>query len=138
MIDLIQEPISVLCEEVGISVPQPDGRGVLAVVIDGQEIRYMGLKQNRIAMVGVIGDAAAIAERRREDLQGVLASCLTLQGARFGKLGAREILTLEPETGELVAWFCFDGTGMSISGFLSATESMLNEMEFWKNWLAVY
>lgn len=137
MIDLIQEPLSVLCDEVGVPVPQPDARGICTVVIDNQELRFVPLKQGKVVMLGIIGNAEALAAKRNEDLQIVLASCLTLQGARFAKLGTREVMTLEPETGELVLWQSFDpSTGVSISSFLGAAESMLNEVEYWKNWLA--
>lgn len=136
MNDLLQEPVSVLCEEAGVPAVQPDERGHYRIVIDSQEMRIMALNQGRIVMLGVIGRAGSLADQRRESVSSLLNGCLALQAARFSKLGTREILTLEPETGELVLWHSPDSHGVSIPMFLLAAESMLNELEFWKNWLA--
>lgn len=136
MSDLLLEPVSILCEEVGLPQMPPDERGVYRLVIDGQEIRVSALLNGRVVLLGVIGNATDLAEDRRESRQLLLSGCLTLQMVRFGKLGTEQALTLEPETGELVLWQSFEGPGVSIPMFLSAAESLLNELEFWKNWLA--
>ena len=136
MNDLIEEPLGVLCDEVGVPMPVPDEHGVYRLVVDGQELRVLALKQGRIIVTGVLGHAETIAANRREEMQVMLASCMTLQAARLSKLGTGEVLTLESETGELVLWLSFEGPGVPISRFLPAAESLLNEMEFWKNWLA--
>lgn len=136
MSDLLLEPVSILCEEVGLPQMPPDERGVYRLVIDGQEIRVSALLNGRVVLLGVIGNATDLAEDRRESRQQLLSGCLTLQMVRFGKLGTEQALTLEPETGELVLWQSLEGPGVSIPMFLSAAESLLNELEFWKNWLA--
>lgn len=137
MMDLIQEFLAVLLVESGVAIPAPDSRGIFSVVIDGQELRFLTIKQSKMIMIGIIGKAEVLASARNQDLQLMLADCLTLQGARFAKLGNSEVMTLEPETGELVLWVSFDSdTGVSIPSLLGAAESMLNEIEFWKKWLA--
>lgn len=136
MNDALHEPVSVLCDEAGLPVPQPDERGIYRIFIDGQEVRVTAMKQGKVILLGVIGSANALAENRRESPQALLNNCLVLQAGRFSKLGTREVLTLEPETGELVLWQSLDGHGVSIPAFLSAAESLLNELEFWKTWLA--
>ncbi len=135
MSDLLQEPISVLCDEVAVPTPKADADGVYHLVIDGQQVRVFSLKQGKVVLAGVIGSAAIIAEDRKESRQSLLASCLALQAVRFGKLATQEVLTLEPETGELVLWQSFEGPGVSVPVFLAAAESLLNELEFWKTWL---
>ncbi len=137
MSDALHEPIAVLCEEVGLPVPAPDPRGAYVIDIEGQQIRVFALNNGKVVLLGVIGSAGDIAERRKESRHSILASCLNLQAVRFGKLGTSEVLTLEPETGELVLWQSFEGPGVSIPAFLQGAESLLNELEFWKNWLAV-
>lgn len=137
MSDLLQEPISVLCDEVGLPTPKPDAQGIYHIVIEGQSVRVLTLSQGRVVLLGIIGSASIIAEDRQESRQALLASCLSLQAVRFGKLGTEQVLTLEPETGELVLWQAFEGPGVSIPVFLMAAESLLNELEFWKNWLAI-
>lgn len=133
---LLQEPISVLCDEVGISMPAADARGVYSIVIEGQEIRVSTLMNGKVILLGVIGQASTLAENRRESRRELLAGCLGLQAVRFTRLGTPEVLTLEPESGELVLWQSFEGPDVSIPAFLGAAESLLNELEFWKNWLA--
>lgn len=133
---LLQEPISVLCDEVGISMPAADARGVYSIVIEGQEIRVFTLMNGKVILLGVIGQASTLAENRRESRRELLAGCLGLQAVRFTRLGTPEVLTLEPESGELVLWQSFEGPDVSIPAFLGAAESLLNELEFWKNWLA--
>lgn len=136
MSEHLQEAISVLSEEVGLPPAQADERGIYRLVIDGQEIRVAVLLNGKAVLLGVIGNASALAENRRESCQELLAGCLALQLVRFGKLGTEQTLTLEPESGELVLWQSFESFGVSVPVFLSAAESMLNELEFWKNWLA--
>lgn len=133
---LLQEPISVLCDEVGISMPAADARGVYSIVIEGQEIRVSTLMNGKVILLGVIGQASTLAENRRESRRELLVGCLGLQAVRFTRLGTPEVLTLEPESGELVLWQSFEGPDVSVPAFLGAAESLLNELEFWKNWLA--
>ncbi|MDH4454798.1 MAG: type III secretion system chaperone [Verrucomicrobiota bacterium] len=137
MSDALQEPISVFCDEVGLPMPAPNPSGAYVISVDGQEIRVSSRKNGKIVLLGVIGRANEIAERREESRQALLTSCLNLQAVRFGKLGTPEVLTFEPESGELVLWLSFEGPGVPIPAFLQGTESLLNELEFWKNWLAV-
>lgn len=96
---LLQEPISVLCDEVGISMPAADARGVYSIVIEGQEIRVSTLMNGKVILLGVIGQASTLAENRRESRRELLAGCLGLQAVRFTRLGTPEVLTLEPESG---------------------------------------
>lgn len=137
MSDALLEPISVLCDEIGLKVPSPSFEGVYVLKIDDQEIRVSSLTNGKVILLGIVGKVADIAERRKESIQMLLASCLNVQAVRFGKLGTSEVLTFEPETEELVIWQPLDGVGVSIPVFLHATESLLNELEFWKNWLAI-
>ena len=65
MTDSLQEPISVLCDEVGVPVPQPDENGHYSILIDEQEVRVLKVKQEQAVMVGVIGHAETVAEGRR-------------------------------------------------------------------------
>jgi len=139
MSDPIVEPLSVLCEEAGIPMPTPDDRGGYEFVIDYKTLRVSSLNRgSKIVLLGIIGNAESIAEQRREARERLLTSCLTLQAVRFGKLGSREVLTLEPENGELVLWVAFENYSISIPGFIAAVESLLNELDFWKNWLSAH
>lgn len=133
---VLQEQVSILCEEVGLPVAAADARGVYHIEIDGQEVRVFTLNNGRVILLGVIGRADALAERRQESRQALLLGCLTLQAVRFGKLGTSEVLTVEPETDELVLWRSFDELQMSIPAFLAGAEALLNELEFWKTWLS--
>lgn len=117
-------------------MPSADARGVYSIVIEGQEIRVSTLMNGKVILLGVIGQASTLAENRRESRRELLAGCLGLQAVRFTRLGTPEVLTLEPESGELVLWQSFEGPDVSIPTFLGAAESLLNELEFWKNWLA--
>jgi hypothetical protein len=137
MSDALQEPISVFCDQVGLPMPVPNASGAYVISVDGQEVRILSRKNGKIVLLGVIGRAHEIAERREESRQALLTACLNLQAVRFGKLGTSEVLTFEPESGELVLWLSFEGPGVPIPAFLQGTESLLNELEFWKNWLAV-
>ena len=94
------------------------------------------LSQGRVILLGVIGAIGTISALRNESRERLLGSCLTLQAVRFGKLGTMEVLTVEPETDELILWQSFEDHSLSIPNFLSAAESLLNELDFWKNWLA--
>lgn len=132
----IQENISILCEEVGLPMPALDPRGVYHIELDGQELRISTLNNGRVILLGVIGRTDVVAERRQESRHALLMGCLTLQAVRFGKLGTAEVLTVEPETDELVLWRSFDERQMSIPAFLAGAEALLNELEFWKHWLS--
>jgi hypothetical protein len=132
----LQEPLSVLCEEVGVPTPAPDAKGIYHLVIDGQELRLLTLNTDRVIMLGVLGKADTIAEHRHENRQLMLANCLALQAVRFGKLATLEVLTIEPETDELVLWRGFESYTLTIPTLLAAAESLLNELEFWKIWLS--
>lgn len=132
----LQEPLSVLCDEVGVPMPQPDSRGSYSLEIDGQTLRVSELKNQRVILAGVVGNLGVIAAKRETSRQDVLANCLGVQAVRFAKLATAEVLTFEPETDELILWTGFDGPSISIPAFLQGAESMLNELEFWKNWLA--
>ncbi len=136
MNDPLQENITILCEEVGIPAAAPDSSGVYRIAIDGQEIRIFTLSDGRAILLGVIGVAAALAEQREETGHSLLTACLALQAVRFGKLASKEVLTLEPETGELVLWRPLDSQDMFVPAFLVTAEVLLNELEFWKNWLS--
>ncbi|HEY1053447.1 MAG TPA: type III secretion system chaperone [Prosthecobacter sp.] len=136
MSDALQEHVSILCEEVGLPAAAPDARGVYHIEIEGLEVRVSTLNNGRVILLGVIGRADAVAERRQESRQTLMMGCLALQAVRFGKLGTSEVLTLEPETDELVLWRSFDGPGMSVPAFLAGAEALLNELEFWKTWLS--
>lgn len=136
MSTVLNEMISVLCDETGIAVPEPDARGMHIIRIEEHELRVQPLKQGRFILLGVIGRAGGIAERREQSRQALLSTCLTLQAVRFGRLGTSEVLTLEPESDELVLWRSFEESRVSISAFLQAAESLINETEFWKNWLS--
>lgn len=137
MSDSIEEPLSVLCDEAGIPMPSADERGGYEFIIDYKTLRVSLLNRGaKVVLLGVIGHVESIAEQRRESRERLLTSCLTLQAVRFGRLGTSEVLTLEPETGELVLWVSFENYSLSIPGFIAAAESLLNELDFWKNWLA--
>ena len=136
MSDPLQEPIAVLCDEVGVPVPARDARGAYVIIVQGQELRVFSLNNGRVIMLGIIGPAGDLASRRKEPLGALLTNCLALQAVRFGRLATQEVLTVEPETGELVLWQAFDAPSLSVPAFLQSAESLLNELEFWKNWLA--
>ncbi len=136
MSTVLNEMISVLCEETGVAVPAADARGMHVIRIEGHEMRMQPLNQGRFILLGVIGRAGSIAEKREQSRQALLSTCLGLQAVRFSKLGTAEVLTLEPENDELVLWLSFEDTRVSISAFLQAAESLINETEFWKNWLS--
>lgn len=132
----LQEPVALLCEEVGLPPPAPDPQGVYVIDIDGQELRISLLNNGKVIICGIIGRADEIAARRQQSRQTLLTHVLHLQAVRFGKLGTAEVMTLEPATDELLLWTSLVGPEVSIPAFLQSTESLLNELEFWKNWLA--
>jgi len=132
----LSELISVLCDEAGAPAPEADARGAHVIRIENHELRVQPLSHGRFVFLGLIGRAGDIAARREESRQTLLSSCLGLQAVRFGKLGTPEVLTLEPENDELVLWRSFGESQVSIPTFLQAAESLINETEFWKNWLA--
>lgn len=136
MSTVLNEMISVLCDETGVAVPAPDARGIHVIRIEEHELRVQPLNQGRFILLGVIGKAESIAEKREQSRQALLSTCLGLQAARFSKLGTAEVLTLEPENDELVLWRSFEESRVSISAFLQAAESLINETEFWKTWLS--
>ncbi|GAA5149719.1 hypothetical protein GCM10023213_47800 [Prosthecobacter algae] len=125
-----------LCEELGIATPFPNEQGVFVIQVEEQELRFSLLNNGRVNLVGVIGRADEIAALRQISLQALLTSCLTLQAVRFGKLGREEVLSIEPATDELILWHSLDGPDVSIPAFFQTAEALLNELEFWKNWLA--
>lgn len=136
MSDPLSEMISVLCDETGAPITGPDARGVHVIQIENHELRVLPLSHGRFVLLGLIGRAGDLAERREESRQTLLSTCLNLQAVRFGRLGTPEVLTLEPESDDLVLWRSFEEQQVSISTFLQAAESLINETEFWKNWLA--
>jgi hypothetical protein len=135
MNDALNEPLLVLCQEIGLTPPAPDARGQHVLVIDGQELRVLTLAQGRVVVLGVIGTLSSLAEKRGGS-ERLLADCLTVQAARLAAQAIPEVLTLEPDSGELVLWRAIAPHGLSVPVFLNVAESMLNELEFWKNWLS--
>lgn len=125
--------MSVFCEEVGLPVPSPDSQGGYILRLEENELRVAQLSQGRVILLGVIGNADAIATQRQQSRQAMLINCLALQAARFSKMGSEEILTIEIETDELVLWRCLEDSELSAPIFLQAAEALLNELEFWKN-----
>jgi len=136
MTDALKDPLIVLCEETGLTLPIPNEQGFYVLQIDGYELRITALAKGRVVMAGVIAGVAVLAEKRQETREQLLSYCLTLQSARFATQAKREVLTLEQSTDELVLWRSFDPFALSVPTFLAAAESMLNELEFWKNWLS--
>jgi len=132
----LSEMISALCDETGVPVPAADARGIYVLAVENHELRVQPLGHGRFVLLGLIGRAGNIAEHRSESRQAMLSTCLNLQAARFSKLGTPEVLTLEPESDELVLWRSFEEHQVSIGSFLHAAESLINETEFWKTWLA--
>jgi hypothetical protein len=135
MNDPFHDAVAALCEEVGQDAPSPKAGGGYEVVVDGTTVRAFPLSSGRVVMSAGIGKVVEVAEARRESVQDLLCGCLTLSGARFRKLGIRETMTIEQNSDELVLWRKFEGSSPSISEFLQAAESLLNEVRFWKRWL---
>ena len=135
MTDPLQEAVHALCEEVGEPALAPKAGGRYELELDGTALRAFPLSNGNVVLLASIGKVSAMAEARRESAQELLASCLTLHGARFRKQGLRESMSIEPEADDLILWRKFTGYGPSISEFLQAVESMLNEARFWKRWL---
>jgi len=134
MTEQLQEAIAVLCDELGLPTAQINSSGLYIVRVDGKELRILTLRDGKVVLLGVIGVLATIAESRRESADSLLRNCLILHGARLERLGTPEVLTLDDT--ELVLWRKFEPFGISISEFLQASESVLNEVEFWQNWLS--
>ncbi|TDU70708.1 Tir chaperone family protein CesT [Prosthecobacter fusiformis] len=134
--DTLGEPVAQLCEELGIATPPPNEQGVFVIQVEGQELRFSLLNNDRVYLLGVLGRVDEIAAQRQISRQALLTGCLTLQAVRFGKLGREEVLSIEPETDELILWHSLDGPDVSIPAFFQTAEALLNELEFWKNWLA--
>lgn len=131
----LREALEVFCDEVGLPVPEPQPNGVYTLWLEDHELRISLQKNAQVILLGVIGRVDDLAARRQTSSQHLLTSCLTLHAARFSKLSGEEILSLEPETGELILWRSFAERDLSIPTFLQATEALVNELEFWKNWL---
>ena len=134
--DTLREPMAQLCEELGIPAPLPNEQGIFVIHVEGQELRFSLLNNGRVILLGVIGRADELAAKRQMSRQALLTGCLTLQAVRFGKLEREEILSIEPETNELILWHSLDGLEVSIPAFFQKTEALLNELEFWKTWMA--
>lgn len=132
MTENLQRALEVLCEELGL--PVPSSRPA-ALNVEGNELKIVELPQGKAALLGTIGSLSQITEKRRESVETVLSRCLTLHGARFSKLGTREAVTLDDHD-QLVLWSGLDADTVSISEFIQTSESMLNELEFWKGWLS--
>lgn len=133
--DTLREAVAQLCEELGIAPPASNEQGVFVIVAEGQELRFSVLSNGKAILLGIIGRADEIAAKRQVSRQSLLTGCLALQAVRFGKLGREEVLSIEPETDELILWHSSDGTNISVPAFFQAAEAMLNELEFWKTWL---
>ena len=137
MNETLQEPLTVLCEEIGLAPPSLNASGLYVLEIDGHELRVIPLAKGRVVLAGLIGSVNALTEKRRQDRDRFLSHCLTVQAARLSKQAVREVLTWESGTDELLLWRSFEPFELSISSFLSATETLLNELEFWKNWSSI-
>jgi hypothetical protein len=132
MTENLKRALETLCEELGLQAPSADDP---IVEVDGHELRVVELSGGKAVLLGRLGSISSIAEERRESVDTLLMRSLTLHGARFAKLGTPEALTLDEDT--MVLWNKFDSDAISVQDFLRSSESMLNEVEFWKNWLAV-
>jgi hypothetical protein len=132
MTDNLKRALETLCEELGLPTPAADNP---VVEVDGHELRITELSGGKAVLLGTLGSVSRIAEERGESVDTLLMRSLTLHGARFAKLGSPEALTLDD--GTMVLWNKFDSDAISVQDFLRFSESMLNEVEFWKNWLAV-
>ena len=131
MTENLKRAIETLCEELGLPKPPADDP---VIDVNGHELRIVQLSGHKAVLMGTLGSLSSIADERRESTDTLLMRSLTLHGARFAKLGTPEALTLEDNT--MVLWNKFDSETISVQDFLQSSESMLNEMEFWKNWLA--
>lgn len=132
MTENLQRALEVLCEELGLPMP---GSRPAVLDVEGNELKLVELPQRKAALLGIIGSLSQITETRRETVETVLSRCLTLHGARLSKLGTREAITLDDDN-QLVLWSGLDADTVSVSEFIQTSESMLNELEFWKGWLS--
>jgi hypothetical protein len=132
MTENLKRALDTLCDELGLPAPSAENP---VVQVDGHELRVTELSGGKAVLLGTLGSISRIAEERGETVDTLLLRSLTLHGARFAKLGAPETLTLDDDN--MVLWNKFDSDAISVQDFLQASESMLNEVEFWKNWLAV-
>jgi len=135
MSDPLQDAVHALCEEVGLPASAPKSNGRYELEVDGATLWAFPLTNGSVVLSALIGKVRSIAEARRESVQELLGSCMTLHGARFRKQGLRESMSIESDIEELILWRKFTGHGPSISEFLQSVESMLNEVRFWKRWL---
>lgn len=131
MTENLKISLEALGAELGLPVPnEPEP----TFTVDDCLLRIRLLPKGDAVLLGVLGEPEKLAGQRNAETTTLLANCLTLHGARFAKLGVSESLTLDGD--ELVLWKKFDGHNVSVSEFLRNAESMLNEMDFWKTWLA--
>jgi hypothetical protein len=135
MTDPFPDTVAALCEEVGLTCPDPDSAGNYSVEVDGVPLRFARFQNGTVVFSGLIGLADDLAQIRRQPLGAMLADCMVLSGARLKKLATPEALSFEPDTRELVLWHRFEGGLRSVPDGLAATESLLNEATFWRQWL---
>jgi hypothetical protein len=131
MTEALQHALASLHEELGLQA-RAENPGMIQV--NDHELRVVELGSGKAALVGDLGSVRQIAEDRGESIDTLLMRSLTLHAARFAKLGTPEALTLDES--QLVLWKKIDSERVSVQDFLHSAESMLNEVEFWKNWLS--
>jgi hypothetical protein len=89
-----------------------------------------------VIMTAALGRLNEMAEKAGETVNGVLDRCLHLHGARLSSLALPFVLSLEPDSDEVILWVPVALRPERGTPFREELEDLLNEVEFRRNWMS--
>ncbi|WP_414663718.1 CesT family type III secretion system chaperone [Horticoccus sp. 23ND18S-11] len=128
----LESALSVLCEELGLTRPQPDARGRYLIPVGDLELRLAPWGQQEVVLEGVIGCMGENAAREWENQQDLLRQILTWNIARLKGQARPEVLSFDEEDQMLLLWRTWECDDRLPARLLGGAEEMLNELEFWR------
>lgn len=132
----LHEKISLLCEELGLPRPAVAEADSCEVSVETVKIQFRTLASGQVVLTAALGRLNEMAEKAGETVNGVLDRCLHLHGARLSGLALPFVLSLEPDSDEVILWVPVEPRPERGTPFREELEELLNEVEFRRNWMS--
>ncbi len=133
----LHEKICLLCDDLGLPLPAVAEGDSCEVSVETVKIQFRTLANGQVIMTAALGRLNEMAEKAGESVNGFLDRCLHLHGARLSGLALPFVLSLEPDSDEMILWVPVESRPERGTPFREELEDMLNEVEFRRNWLGL-
>lgn len=122
--------IGELAAQRNMALPTQDESGRFLLLLDGELAISLVQRADRIVLEGQVGPLPDEPGRAEALLERLLK-------ARFARLKRRrEILSIDPESGELVVSTELDAPALDLSGLEGALAALAGSLEYWREQLS--